>query len=183
LYDEQLARAEGALKAAKDAEAKETDKDKKQAAEDRRKQAEKEVTALKDRTAFEKTQQRLWADQEAYAGDAYRLLANYNRCLNCHQVGPQAPTQPIGPPLDLAPERLRPDWTLRWIASPQRLLIYPDGQHAMPTNFKNNDPAWPEFDGSMLEQARAVRDVLINYPKVAGMPVNRFYRSSAGEKK
>jgi mono/diheme cytochrome c family protein len=183
LYDEQLARSEAALKAAKDAEAKETDKDKKKAAEDRRKQAEKEVAALKDRAAFEKTQQQLWTNQEVYAGDAYRLLANYNRCLNCHQVGPQAPTQSIGPSLELAPERLRPDWTLRWIASPQRLLIYPDGQHAMPTNFKSNDPAWPEFDGSMLEQATAVRDVLINYPKVAEMPVNRYYRSTSGEKK
>jgi mono/diheme cytochrome c family protein len=183
LYAEKLAQAEAALKAAKDAEARETDKDKKKAAADRRKEAEKAVAVLKDHAAFEKSQQQLWADQEAYAADAYRLLANYNRCLNCHQVGPQSPTQPIGPPLELAPERLRPDWTLRWIASPQRLLIYPDGLHAMPTNFKSNDPAWPEFDGSMLQQATAVRDVLINYLKVADMPVNRSYRSTAGEKK
>jgi hypothetical protein len=182
-YDEQLAQAEAALKAARGAEAKETDKGKKKAAEDRRKESEKTVAALKDRPAFEKTQHQFWADREAYAGDAYRLLANYNRCLNCHQVGPQAPTQPIGPPLELAPERLRPDWTLRWIASPQRLLIYPDGQHAMPTNFKSNDPPWPEFDGTMLEQATAVRDLLINYPRVAEMPVNRYYRSTSGESK
>jgi mono/diheme cytochrome c family protein len=182
-YDEQLAQAEAALKAAKDEEAKQTDKEKKKAAEDRRKDAEKIVAALRDKAAFEKTQQDLWTDQEAYAGDAYRLVANYKRCLNCHQVGPQVPTQSIGPSLELAPERLRADWTLRWIASPQRLLIYPDGLHAMPPNFKSNDPPWPEFAGSMLEQATAVRDFLINYPKVAGMPVNRYYRSTSGENK
>jgi cytochrome c2 len=182
-YDEQLAQAEAAVKAAKDAEAKQTDKDKKKAAEDRRKDAEKAVAALRDKAAFEKTQQSLWANEDAYAGDAYRLLANYKRCLNCHQVGPQVPTQPIGPPLELAPERLRADWTRRWIASPQRLLIYPDGLHAMPPNFKSTDPPWPEFAGSMLEQATAVRDVLINYPKVAAMTVNRYYRSTSGESK
>lgn len=183
VYDEQLAQAEAALKAARDAESKETDKDKKKAAEDRRKEAEKAVAALKDKAAFEKAQQNLWTEQETYASDAYRLLANYKRCLNCHQVGPQVPTQPVGPSLELAPERLRADWTLRWIASPQRLLIYPDGLHAMPPNFKSNDPPWPEFAGTMFEQARAVRDVLINYPKVAAMLVNRYYRSTSGENK
>jgi hypothetical protein len=141
------------------------------------------VAALKDKAAFEKSQQHLWADQEAYAADAYRLVANYKRCLNCHQVGPQTPTQHVGPSLELAPDRLRPDWTLRWIASPQRLLIYPDGLHAMPPNFKSSDPPWPEFAGTMLQQATAVRDVLINYPKVADMPVNRYYRSTSGENK
>jgi mono/diheme cytochrome c family protein len=182
-YREQLAQAEAALQAAKDAQSKQTDKDKKQAAEDRRKQAEKAVAGLKDKAGFLNGQQQLWASEEAYAGDAYRLLANYKRCLNCHQVGPQVPTQPVGPPLELAPDRLRADWALRWIASPQRLLIYPDGLHAMPPNFKSNDPPWPEFAGSMLEQATAVRDVLINYPRVAGMPVNRYYRSTSGETK
>ena len=93
------------------------------------------------------------------------------------------PTQPIGPPLELAAERLRPDWMQRWIASPQRLLIYPDGQHPMPANFKSNDPPWPEFAGSMLQQATAIRDVLVNYPKVADLPVNRYYRSTSGETK
>jgi mono/diheme cytochrome c family protein len=183
VYSEQLAQAEAALRAAKDAEEKQTDKDKKKAAEERRKEAEKSVAALRDQAAFEKTQQQTWTSQETYAADAYRLVANYKRCLNCHQVGPQAPTQRVGPSLELAPERLRPDWLLRWIASPQRLLIYPDGLHAMPPNFKSNEPPWPEFAGTMLQQATAVRDVLINYPRIADMMVNRYYRSTSGENK
>jgi hypothetical protein len=183
LYAEQLARAEADLKTATDAATKATDKDKKKMAEDTRKEAEKALAALKDRPAFEKTQRALWDQKQAYASDAYRLVANYKRCLNCHQVGPQVPTQPIGPPLELAPERLRADWMLRWIASPQRLLIFPDGQHPMTANFRSNDPAWPEFDGNMLQQATAIRDVLVNYPKVADLPVNRFYRSTSGESK
>jgi mono/diheme cytochrome c family protein len=181
-YAEALGQAEAAVKAAQAAETKATG-DQKKAAEDARKEAEKQLADLKNQAAFEKTQRTDWQENQAYASDAYRLLANYNRCLNCHKVGPQRVTQPIGPPLELAPDRLRPDWLQRWIASPQRLLIYPEGPHAMPTNFKKTDPPWPEFAGSMFEQATAVRDVLINYPKIADLPVNRLYRSSAGENK
>jgi cytochrome c2 len=184
LYSERLAEANGAVKAARDAENKETDPARKKTAEAARNQAEKELADLKDRANFDRKQQSQWENEEAYASDAYRLVASYKRCLNCHQVGPQPPTEPIGPPLTLAAPRLRADYMLRWIASPQRLLVYPDGAHAMPTNFASNDKPWPEFAGSMLEQATAVRDVLINYPRIADLPVNRYYRSaSSGEKK
>jgi hypothetical protein len=182
LASERIAQAEAALKAAQEVESKAT-KDQKKAAEDARKDVEKELAAIKDKAAFEKAQRSQWEASQAYASDGYRLLANYTRCLNCHKVGPQRVTQPIGPPLELAPDRLRPDWLQRWIASPQRLLIYPEGAHAMPTNFKSNDPPWPDFAGSMREQATAVRDVLINYPKIAELPVNRLYRSVSGENK
>lgn len=181
-YAEQLARAEADLKAAAQMAGKAADPDKKRA-EEVRNEAEKALAALKDKTTFEKAQRTLWEQKQAYAADAYRLVANYKRCLNCHQVGPQVPTQPIGPPLDLAAERLRPDWMQRWIASPQRMLIYPSGNHPMSANFPSNDPPWPDFDGSMLEQATAIRDVLVNYPKVADLPVNRYYRSTLGESK
>jgi mono/diheme cytochrome c family protein len=174
-YTERLAQAQAALKAVQVVEGKEPDPAQKKAAA--------ELAALKDKAAFDKAQAALWEDREAYASDGYRLVANYQRCLNCHPVGPQDPTQAIGPPLELAATRLRPDWTQRWIASPQRLLIYPFGSHPMPTNFARNSKPWSDFDGSMLEQATAVRDVLINYPKVAEMPVNRLYRSAPGETK
>jgi mono/diheme cytochrome c family protein len=183
LHSERVAQAEAAVKSARDAESKETDNSRKKAAEDLRKRAEKELADLQDRASFDQKQQAQWLAEQAYASDGYRLLANYKRCLNCHQVGPQVPTQPIGPPLELAAARLRADYTERWIASPQRLLIYPDGLHAMPPNFKSNDTPWPEFVGSMKEQATAVRDVLINYPRIADMPVNRYYRSASGENK
>jgi mono/diheme cytochrome c family protein len=123
-----------------------------------------------------------YEDSGAYAFDAYRLLASNDRCLNCHAVGPLPPKQPIGPPLDLSAQRLRPEWLLRWIASPQRLLIYPDGQHPMPQNFKSDAPPWPEFAGSMLDQATAVRDALVDYPRVSAIPINRAYKPATGGK-
>jgi mono/diheme cytochrome c family protein len=178
LETEQTAAAEATLKAAREAEAREKDPEKKKAAEELRKEAEKKLAALK--SGFAKHAQTEWESGEAYASDAYRLLASNERCLNCHQVGALAPKQAIGPPLDLAPQRLRSDWLLRWIGSPQRLLIYPSGQHPMPSNFPSDGPAWPEFAGPLLEQVTAVRDVLIDYPKVADMPVNRTYRPSLG---
>jgi mono/diheme cytochrome c family protein len=183
LYAERLGRAEAAVKTAKEAEDKETDKDKKKAAEDARKAAEAELAKLKDKAAYDQAERAQWLGSEAYASDAYRLLASYTRCLNCHAVGPQPPTQAIGPPLELAATRLREDWLERWIASPQRLLIYPDGMHAMPPNFVSNKEAWPEFAGTMRQQATAVHDVLVDYPKVSELPVNRNYRSTTGGSK
>jgi mono/diheme cytochrome c family protein len=180
MQTEQLAEAEAALKDAKDAEAKETDKEKKKTAAAAVKTAEAQVALVKDRNAFEKAQQEGWESKEAYATDAYRLLASNDLCLNCHQVGPLTPKQPIGPPLNLAVERLRSDWLLRWIASPQRLLIYPDGQHPMPQNFKSDGTPWPQFTGTMLDQVIAVRDVLIDYPRVSTIPANRAYRPPSG---
>jgi hypothetical protein len=183
LQTEQVAEAQANLKDAKEAEAKETDKEKKKTAEALVKAAEAKLASVKETGAFVKAQQARWEAKAAYASDAYRLLASNDRCLNCHQVGPLTPKQPIGPPLDLAPDRLRSDWLLRWIASPQRLLIYPDGQHPMPGNFKSNDPPWPEFAGSMLDQVTAVRDVLIDYPKVSAIPENRAFRPPTGTSK
>src|SRR5207237_340221 len=86
----------------------------------------------KDFQEFDK----LWKERDAYAADAYRMLANYNNaCLSCHQVGNLLPSQAQGPPLQLTAERLRPEWTLRWIANPDRLLSYPT---PMPQNFAKN---------------------------------------------
>ena len=107
---------------------------------------------------------------------AFRLLGNYNLCLKCHPVGRLDVDEAIGPRLDIAPSRLRPDWTQRWIASPQRLLIYPVGQHPMPQPFGRQKLEYQEiFAGSSLEQATAIRDVLMNLHQVADMPANRLY--------
>jgi mono/diheme cytochrome c family protein len=124
---------------------------------------------------------RTWVEHEAYAADAFRLLANYNNpCLSCHQVGNLPPKQAQGPPLTLSWERLRPDWTLRWIANPDRLLSYPT---PMPQNFprnqvddKGNGNLYPELVGTPLEQVTAVRDLLLDFPRIADLPVNRFHR-------
>lgn len=128
--------------------------------------------------AFQKTQ-RAQLDANLYETDGYRLLANYNLCLKCHQVGSYDPAEKIGPSLNLAPERLRPDWLQRWIASPQRLLVYPIGQHPMPQPFLRNKPEYEDvFAGNALEQATALRDVLMVLPQVSDVPANRYFRPS-----
>lgn len=189
---------EAAVKTAKNFEAKQTDPAKKKEAKEALDKAEqtlaalkKEVDQLKDpakgketKGAILKTQVKHWESDGAYATDAFRLLANYNNpCLSCHNVGSlkaKNGREAQGPPLDLAWQRLRPEWTARWIANPDRMLSYPT---PMPSNFKGVDP-YPEFDGNLLQQIFGVRDVLMDYPKVEDMPVNRFFRpASLGEVK
>jgi mono/diheme cytochrome c family protein len=130
----------------------------------------------KDREgAFYKEQRAEWK-KNAYAMDTYRLLGNYNLCLKCHPVGRLDVDEAIGPRLDLVPSRLRPEWTQRWLASPQRLLVYPVGQHPMPQPFGKGKVEYQEtFAGSSLEQATAIRDILMNLHQVADMPANRLY--------
>jgi mono/diheme cytochrome c family protein len=119
-------------------------------------------------------------ERHLYSTDAYRLLANYELCLNCHQVGSLEPKTLLGPSLMLSPERLRPDWTQRWIASPQRLLIYPAGNHTMPQNFPRDNPQQyqDKFMGDSLQKATAVRDILMILPRVVDLPGNRTFRPS-----
>lgn len=128
---------------------------------------------------FFQEQMQSWESLESYAGDAYRLVANNSICLTCHSVGRLKIQDAKGPPLELSAERLRPDWTLRWVANPQRFLTYPS---VMPQNFPNDKtkPPFPEFAGTWLEQATAARDVLMNILRVADMPVNRFYQPPPG---
>jgi hypothetical protein len=171
---EKLSVAEKALKAAEG--------DEKKTAESRRNELRKQLDDLQAQArqknkdgSFYKAQRKEW-EKNAYAIDAYRLLGNYNLCLKCHPVGRLDVDEAIGPRLDLVPERLRPEWTQRWIASPQRLLIYPVGQHPMPQPFGRGKLEYQEtFAGSSLEQANAIRDVLMNLHQVADMPANRLY--------
>jgi mono/diheme cytochrome c family protein len=187
----QLPQAEQAVKTAKDVEAKEKDPAKKKTAEEVRKKAEetlaalkKEIGQLKDEgklkeikeTLF-KNQVRQWESEEAYATDALRLLTTYNNaCLSCHNIGnlkAKNPENAQGPPLDLAWQRLRPGWTQRWIANPERLISY---KSPMPANLVRGDDPWPEFHGTTFDQVTAIRDVLSFYPRVIEMPGNRFFR-------
>jgi mono/diheme cytochrome c family protein len=186
--------AEQAVEAAKKDEAKETDAAKKALAAQKRKDAEdaltvlkKEVAQLKDKAAQDKikdnlfqTQLRRWETDEAYATDAYRMLANYNNaCLGCHSIGglkAKNPDNQQGPPLDLSWQRLRPGWTQRWTANPERMISYPT---PMPANLKNGDTPWPEFAGNTFEQVTALRDILMFYPKVQEMPTARFVRPAS----
>jgi cytochrome c2 len=157
-----------------------------QQAVDQKQKTEAELNRLKrlttDKKAMEETQNKLlaqWEREDAYWTDGFRLVANSNICLSCHQVGsfPAAkPKNEQGPPLALAAERLRPEWMKRWIANPQRFLVYPS---AMPQNFpadKTGEDWYAYFYGTSLEQATAARDVLLNLPRVADLPVNRYWQ-------
>jgi hypothetical protein len=120
-----------------------------------------------------------WEESGVYLADGYRLLTNATRspCLACHAVGDVPPKEAKGPNLKLAFERLRPGWTERWIANPLRIMQ----PTIMPQNFPRDKKEYNDiFDGSSLEQVQAVRDVLMNFPKVANRPENRYSRSGSG---
>jgi mono/diheme cytochrome c family protein len=174
-----LDQAEAALKSEKD------ETKKKQLTEDVE-EAKKRLDALVAASSVD-NQKRAWREREAYVTDGFRLLANTQLCLGCHQVGNLQPIQKQqeGPPLDLSAARLRSAWTKRWLTYPQRFLTY---SSIMPTNFPENAPGQYQqwFAGAPLEQITAVRDVLMIYPRAAAMPVNRFWedeqRGTGGKK-
>lgn len=176
--NDEIKAAEQALATAKDADAK------KKATETRdalKAQQQKLTAGAKQKdNPFGQQLRRQWESEDAYGADAYRLLVNANICLKCHQVGNWG-QDPIGPRLDPASERLRPEWTQRWIASPQRLLVFPIGFHPMPQNFAADKTDYQDvFAGSSRQQATAVSDALMSMPKVANMPENRYYRPTQG---
>jgi cbb3-type cytochrome oxidase cytochrome c subunit len=122
-----------------------------------------------------KTLQEAWEEKEAYAADAYRMLTSRKLCLQCHQVGSFAPSEKDkqGPPLALASQRLRPNWVVTWVNQPQRLVPY---SSLMPSYFSEKELKWqPIHTGPALEQLHALRDVLMNYPRIADLPINRLY--------
>ena len=174
-----LTAAQDALKNAKDAEkaAKQADVDALQADMDR---ADKEG-AVND--AAELLAQ--WHSPEAYPVDAYRLAAHPAICLNCHNIGGLKIQGAKGPDLSLASERLRPEWTMMWVANPDRMFGY---SPTMPQNFPNVESKdqlqYQEYlAGYPREQVRAVRDVLMDLPRLENMPANRATRAAVmGEK-
>ena len=139
-----------------------------------KKDADAAEKRLKDNDFKGLTEQ--YEESNAYADDSYRLLISVagRACLGCHQI--QGSGGKKAPPLDLAADRLRPEWTKRWIANPQAMFSY---NPAMPTNFpkkpKGGEKSQDLFVGSTLEQISAARDVLMDLSRVSGLPANRFY--------
>lgn len=131
-----------------------------------------------------KTLQEEWESQQAYFSDAFLLTKSV--CTQCHQIGDKAPDPKgtVGPNLTLAWARLRPDWTERWVAHPQRFLTY---NSVMPVNFPSNvKDNWAQyFAGEPLDRVIAVRDLLMIYPRVADLPISRhwLHMETQGEKK
>ncbi len=102
----------------------------------------------------------LTAAPDAQAGSTVKL------CVNCHNVGNKpagGEAQDRGPDLWMASERLRPEWLEQWTFSPRRMMPFT----GMPPNFTHGKAEYQNiFAGSSSEQVTAVRDALVNYPKI-----------------
>jgi cytochrome c2 len=158
--------AKKAVDAAKDAETKKLKKEDLDALEARIKEWKSEL----EKKNFTRLQ-KVWETEGAYAADAYKMLTDTNLCLKCHNVGDVVIASPQGPNLALTARRLRPEWVKQWIANPDRLFAY---KPAMPQNFANDSLKWQDkFIGTPLEQVIAVRDILMDLPRVAEQPGNR----------
>lgn len=165
---EQLTAAEfrlAAMKAAKD-DAKAAD-------------AQKEVDSLRrqiDTGEFPEQKAR-WETHYAYVADAWKMVTYPgNLCLTCHQVGPAIPSEYRAPNLQLAADRLRPEWTARWIAFPQRLLPYTSLMQPQytPEEAKKHYQDDRVFIGDATQQIEATRDLLFLFPMVQDSPAIKF---------
>jgi mono/diheme cytochrome c family protein len=84
------------------------------------------------------------------------------QCQSCHPVGNTIPpgktADDLAPNLQLASQRLRPEWVLQWLADPQK--IFPGTR--MPAFFAAGQPnAFPNIlGGDGKKQAKAIRDHL-----------------------
>jgi mono/diheme cytochrome c family protein/cbb3-type cytochrome oxidase cytochrome c subunit len=114
---------------------------------------------------------------DAYAIAGYKLLLNKDSCLKCHSVGALKAEGAKGPNLILSADRLRPEWTLEWLANPTRMISY---ETLMPQNFARDGIEWQDsFAGSPIDQARAARDVLMDLPRIAELPEIRKLQPAA----
>lgn len=118
-----------------------------------------------------RTQQaRLAQERAAYPQrlhDALQLVLNNNYCVKCHLVGdfvPQGNDIALAPNLADVHDRLRPDFMLRWIANPRRILPYT----GMPVNIPPDKPvAQSILKGTSRQQLDAVVDLLLNFDQFA----------------
>lgn len=90
---------------------------------------------------------------------AGRELFDLMDCALCHPTSdvlpPNREPADLAPNLNLAWQRLRPEWVLDWILNPQSLM---PGTR-MPEFFRNGETQFPEFlDGDVQAQIKAIRD-------------------------
>jgi mono/diheme cytochrome c family protein len=91
------------------------------------------------------------------------MSTDYFACFSCHQQGdqkPEGPPEGWAPDLALAKHRLNPDWIIRWIHDPQKLMPG--------TKMPNFYPGGPDdiLEGNEERQIEAIR----NYLMVLGEP-------------
>ncbi|MBS0206666.1 MAG: c-type cytochrome [Planctomycetes bacterium] len=107
--------------------------------------------------------------KQDYLQESWQLL-NAPLCIKCHSVGGRQvvvsdPAKDIrGPNLEMAAERLKPDWMLLWLSHPTWITPYT----SMPAPFQKGKPdQFPElFGGNGLWQTVSLRDALVNYYKL-----------------
>lgn len=91
------------------------------------------------------------------AGEAL-MSKDYFDCFSCHQQGdkkPEGPPDGWAPDLTLAKQRLNPEWIIRWIQDPQKLMPG--------TKMPNFYPGGPDdvLGGNEEQQIEAIRDYLM----------------------
>ncbi|MDX1967646.1 MAG: c-type cytochrome [Planctomycetaceae bacterium] len=103
-----------------------------------------------------------------YLTESWKVL-NSPLCVKCHAVGGRVPmsTDPANdiraPNLDMAGDRLRPDWMLLWLYRPTWITPYT----SMPQNFPRGKENLVELFGGQGDlQTQAVRDALVNYHRL-----------------
>ena len=95
---------------------------------------------------------------EHIAAGKQLMSEDYFACFSCHQQGDQKPEGPPdgwAPDLALAKQRLNPEWIIRWIQDPQKLM--PGTK--MPSFY----PGGPDdvLEGNETRQIEALRDYLM----------------------
>ncbi|HKD35716.1 MAG TPA: hypothetical protein VKB78_02920, partial [Pirellulales bacterium] len=108
-------------------------------------------------------------DQPKRLEKALGIVVDNNFCVKCHKVGDFSPTgtpRAMAPRLDRVHNRLRPEFTHRWIGDPARVLPYT----GMPQNFPP-PPAPPVaqnlYKGTSEDQIDGLVDLLMNFDRFA----------------
>jgi mono/diheme cytochrome c family protein len=94
------------------------------------------------------------------------MSEDYFSCFSCHQRGdisPEGPPEGWAPDLNMAHQRLRPDWIERWLRDPQ--AVQPGTK--MPSFYEVTEDGSPAggpddvLEGDNLRQIRALRDYIM----------------------
>jgi hypothetical protein len=95
--------------------------------------------------------------------DAMKIVTDGNFCVKCHSIGDyevRGAIRTLGPRLDLAYQRFRPEYLRRWIAGPQRILPYT----GMPVNIPYDTGVNQQlFPGTSTQQLDGVVELLMNF--------------------
>jgi len=99
---------------------------------------------------------------------AMKIVADREQgCVKCHQLGATG-EKPMGPNLELAYKRLRPEFVRRWIAKPDRIAPYTsmlDNLRYQPDDPKQDGFVVDYYHGTSSEQLEALVDLLMRFDR------------------